>query len=120
MAYVKWFIYQIVLAAAFWYGFFGNINGAINLVLFISWFRLIVSLLLISEDTRTKIAVDGKIGYPIFPQLSFMISVSYVLVLVWFGAWFTGIALAISILIMRNTFNEINILRKQNVKVMGE
>lgn len=101
MKILKWFLINGIYAALVYFGLYENNAGALNVALFISWFTIIASFLLLSDESTKLLSKEGR-AMPAWINVSFDLMI--IGAFVWDGWWILSIFLMLSTLLTESVW----------------
>ncbi len=93
---VMWVGINGAFGALLWFGLVEGVEGARNLGLFLAWANVILSFFMLVPDAQEAMAKKGR-SVPKAASVTFDLAVTGLLV--WCGAWVTGAAYALHIML---------------------
>ena len=93
---IKWFLINSMYGFAVYMGLYHNHEGALNVALFFSWLKIVVSLFLLSNESAKKLKKQGR-SVPLVISVAF--SLSIIATFIWNGYWVTSVCLSIALIL---------------------
>jgi hypothetical protein len=103
MRMIRWFLLNGAMLAALLLGFVGGVDGAKNVGLFIVWLCLPLSLVMQFKEVQIAMA---KTGPPVPRWLEVLFDCAVIALLIWFGAWASGVAYTIHAALISAAYQE--------------
>lgn len=94
---IRWAVLNGVFAGMLWFGLVEGMQGAKNVGLFMAWMTSVFSIFALTEEGAAAVAKHER-SVPAVFDVCFDMAIAGLLV--WFGAWATGIAYTIQIVIL--------------------
>ena len=98
-----WLIINGAFAGLLYAGFILGSEGAENVALFFAWLNIILSFFMLSDDVA---AAAIKRGRTVHKWVDVTCDTGFLIVLIWFGAWATGIFWALGLYIREMAYQE--------------
>jgi hypothetical protein len=86
---LKWFLINGLFAVLLYFGFIENIDGAKRLAIFMVWLLLVFTFFIFKDEIQKKLQTRGR---PVPAWMDVTYDIGVICFLIWFGAWWTGIA----------------------------